>query len=225
MIIESMPAPTSDIDARAARHAALGEPTRLRIVDALAMGDLSPREMQAVLGTSSNLLAHHLRVLEECGLIERTPSAGDRRRHYVRLRHDRLHALASRPAPTASRVVFVCTGNATRSQLAEHLWRRRSDVPVASAGVAPADAVSAGAIGVAASHGIDLSAALPRRLDDVERPGDLRVTVCDRAHELLGTSDLHWSVTAPRSGDPTRRPGSCRSRPLRTEMYAACGPP
>ncbi|MGZ5354378.1 MAG: ArsR/SmtB family transcription factor, partial [Actinomycetota bacterium] len=54
---------------RAAVHAALADPSRLRIVDELAMSDRSPSELGAALGIGSNLLAHHVRVLEETGLV------------------------------------------------------------------------------------------------------------------------------------------------------------
>lgn len=50
---------------------------------------------------------------------------------------------------------------------------------------------------------MDLSGAVPRQVWDTLNDGDLVVTVCDRAHELLaGRADLHWSVP-----DPVRTPG------------------
>lgn len=58
-----------DASARAARHAALGDPTRLTIVDLLALSSHSPSELQQVLEVPSNLLAHHLDVLEDPGEI------------------------------------------------------------------------------------------------------------------------------------------------------------
>src|SRR3546814_5041194 len=85
----------------------------------------------------SNLLAHHLKVLEGAGLIVRTRSEGDRRRSYVRMVPEATRGLDPQAAVAASRVVFVCTANSARSQLAEHLWRARSAVPAASAGTAP----------------------------------------------------------------------------------------
>ncbi|TDB88979.1 ArsR family transcriptional regulator, partial [Actinomadura sp. KC216] len=58
-----------ELDRRAAVHAALGEPARLAIVDALLLGDASPGELGAGLGAPSNLVAHHLRVLAEAGVV------------------------------------------------------------------------------------------------------------------------------------------------------------
>ena len=53
---------------RAAVFAALGEPVRLEIVDRLAAGDLAPGDLAAELGIGTNLLAHHLHVLEAAGV-------------------------------------------------------------------------------------------------------------------------------------------------------------
>ena len=79
----------ADISAELARrvvmHAALADLARLRITDLLADGDASPSELAAVLAMPSNLLAHHLRVLEEAGLVMRRRSEGDRRRTYLHL--------------------------------------------------------------------------------------------------------------------------------------------
>ena len=59
------------LERRAAIHAALGEPARLAMVDALIFGDAAPGELGELLGLPSNLLAHHLRVLEEAGVVRR----------------------------------------------------------------------------------------------------------------------------------------------------------
>ena len=74
-----------DLAARAAVHAALADPARLLITDALAEGDASPSELAALLEMPSNLLTHHLGVLEQAGLVSRRRSEGDRRRTYLRL--------------------------------------------------------------------------------------------------------------------------------------------
>lgn len=187
-----------DLETRAARYAALGDPVRLRVVDLLTLGDLSPTELQARLGIPSNLMAHHLGVLEGAGLVARSRSEADRRRSYVRLAEGALRDLAPSPRAAARRVVFVCTGNSARSPLAAALWEATSDVPVVSAGTHPAVAVDAGAVRVARRRGLDVSGARPRHIDDVLRADDLVVTVCDAAHEELGgRGDVHWSVPDP----------------------------
>ena len=77
------PEPTSDLARRATLHAALADPARLQITDTLLAGDASPSELAAILAMPSNLLAHHLHVLEQAGIITRRRSEGDRRRTYL----------------------------------------------------------------------------------------------------------------------------------------------
>ena len=80
--------------------------------------DRTPSVLAARHGLAGNLLAHHLDVLERVGLIDRHVSAGDRRRRYVRLRHDALRDVASIGRPRTGRALFICTHNSARSQLA-----------------------------------------------------------------------------------------------------------
>lgn len=190
---------SSELLERAATHAALADPARLLIADALTLGDASPSELQARLDVSSNLLAHHLKLLETAGIVARRRSEGDRRRTYLRLVPSSLEGLLPHPpAVLGPRLVFVCTANSARSQLAAALWRRSSRVPVASAGTHPAERVDPGAVAVARRRGIPLQARRPRRVDDVLVDDDVVVTVCDHAHEELGASEvIHWSVPDP----------------------------
>jgi protein-tyrosine-phosphatase len=183
---------------RAAKFAALAEPARLRIVDMLTLGDLSPTEVQSALGMASNLVAHHLRVLENAGVITRTRSEFDGRRSYIRLVPNAFDRLAPEPLVAPRRVVFVCTANSARSQIAAALWHARMDIPVASAGTQPAEAVNEAAVRAAARRGVRIPATRPRSVDSVVRDDDFVVAVCDRAHEeLAGINDLHWSVPDP----------------------------
>src|SRR3712207_2383178 len=154
-------------EARAAAYAALGDLHRLAIVDELALSDRSPSELRRTLGIESNLLAHHLEALARVGLIERVASIGGRRRKYLRLLGQPLRALCRPSALTAERVVFVCTANSARSQLAAALWNARSPVPAVSAGTQPAARVHPLAVQAAARHGLDLSGARPRHLAGV----------------------------------------------------------
>ncbi|MGH3205288.1 MAG: ArsR/SmtB family transcription factor, partial [Streptosporangiaceae bacterium] len=62
---------SSELARRVAVHGALADPARLQVTDALLAGDASPSELAALLGMPSNLLAHHLRVLEQAGVITR----------------------------------------------------------------------------------------------------------------------------------------------------------
>ena len=182
---------------RAAVHAALGEPVRLTIVDDLVVSDRSPRELADRLGLATNLLAHHLDVLERVGLIERSSSAGDARRKYVRLV---LDAVPGPPvaSPPPAEVLFVCTHNSARSQLAAAMWTARTGCSARSAGTAPAPRVHRGAVAAARRAGLSLADAVPTRLDRV--PADVQVvTVCDLVHEELEPAAdwWHWSIPDP----------------------------
>ncbi|MPZ82296.1 MAG: helix-turn-helix domain-containing protein [Actinophytocola sp.] len=191
---------SSSVVARARLHAALGEPARLAIVDQLLLGDASPGEIGRTLGLASNLVAHHLKLLEQAGVLERSRSEGDHRRTYLRLRPAVLTGLEPVGALRAPRVVFVCTHNSARSQLAAALWKRCSTVPAASAGTRPAQRVHPLAAAAARGHGLSLSRARTTHVSEVLRPDDLVVAVCDNAHEQLGdqaADRLHWSVPDP----------------------------
>lgn len=188
------------VQERAACHAALGDPIRLAIVDELSCSDRAPVELRRLLHVESNALAHHLDVLEHVGLIERWQSSGDRRRRYLRLRHDSLNRYLSpgrtrQPEPA----LFVCTHNSARSQLAAALWRTMTEAPAESAGTHPAASVHPGAVAAARRAGLDLSSALPRHVHDIATLPPLVVTVCDQAHEELPAerSWLHWSTADP----------------------------
>ncbi|PKQ31706.1 MAG: ArsR family transcriptional regulator [Actinobacteria bacterium HGW-Actinobacteria-2] len=188
---------TADRQGRAQAYAALGDPVRLHIVDLLAHDDLSPKQLAGAVDLPTNLLAHHLQTLERAGLIERHHSEGDRRRTYVTRTAacERLVGLPSINPPDA--VAFVCSHNSARSQLAEAYWRTVSSLPVTSAGTDPAAAVHPLAVATGRRHGLDLSAAQPKLIDQALTGGELVVSVCDLAHESIGDTDLHWSIPDP----------------------------
>ena len=190
-------------DVRARILAALAEPVRMAMVDHLVLGDASPSELAAHVGLGSNLLAHHLRVLENAGVVRRVRSEGDRRRSYVQLRTDHpVVRAAARTGPTATsapRVVFVCTANSARSQLAAASWNRLSAIPATSAGTHPGPRIHPRAVDTARRHGLHLQADRPVAVDDELRDGDLVVAVCDNAHEELSRNvpRLHWAIPDP----------------------------
>ena len=191
----------SDTVRRTAVFAALADPARLAIVDHLLLADASPSELRAVLGMQSNLLAHHLGVLKKADVVRHRRSEADGRRTYLRLNHHALETLVPPAQRRAQRVVFVCTQNSARSQLAAAIWNRRSELPATSAGTHPAARVHPGAVTAARRHNLHLRAHSPRYLGDVLTAGDLVIAVCDNAHEELPDelTRMHWSVA-----DPTR---------------------
>lgn len=190
------------IVAESQRHAALGEPHRLAVAEALGHSDLSPQDLANRLGIGSNLMAHHIAVLVEAGIVSRSPSEADRRRVYLTLTPAGRRLVQPAALPT-SRVLFVCTHNSARSKFAEALWRGRSGVPVASAGTHPARRVHPLARRVGRRHGLDLGTTGPAELQPADLQDSLVVTVCDRADDELnplGVDHLHWSVPDPATG-------------------------
>lgn len=187
-------------------HAALAEPHRLAIVDALALGDLSPSELSGRTGQASNLLAHHVGVLESARLVRRRRSDGDGRRSYLTLAWDNPIVAATAAhgvAPRGARVVFVCSANSARSQMAASLLAHATHTPVTSAGTVPAESIHPLALAELERHGLRPLAAAPASAADVVTDNDIVVAVCDNAYEHLGPANvaLHWSVPDPAHGN------------------------
>lgn len=187
-------------------HAALADHGRLTIVDRLLNADASPSELQTALSMPSNLIAHHLRVLEGAGVVRRTRSEGDRRRTYLQLIPDALEVMVPATTTQLDRVVFVCTQNSARSQLAVAVWERHSSVPAASAGTHPAAEVHPRAVAAARRHHLPMRPHTPQHLADVVSPTDLVIAVCDNAHEELPADSrrIHWSIADPARGSGDR---------------------
>jgi ArsR family transcriptional regulator, arsenate/arsenite/antimonite-responsive transcriptional repressor / arsenate reductase (thioredoxin) len=188
-----------DAVTRSSIFAALADPGRLAIVDRLLLGDVSPTEIQLLMSMPSNLVAHHVRVLEKARIVQRVRSEGDRRRTYLRVNIHALEAIVPSVARKTERVVFVCTQNSARSQLAAAIWNRRRSVPAASAGTHPASEMHPEALAVARRRNLPMEPRTPRHLDDVLTPDDLIIAVCDSAHEELpvNLSRIHWSIPDP----------------------------
>jgi len=189
----------NDLERRAHRHAALGDPTRLAIAEELLRSDRSPGELGDLLGLPSNLAAHHIAVLERAGIVRRGRSEGDRRRKYLQLDRAVAESLGLAAPAQAEPVLFVCTHNSARSQLAAAAWRRAVGAPAESAGTHPAPRVHPGALAAAKRAGLDLAGTLPRHIADVATTLAVVITVCDRAHEELeAPADWwHWSIPDP----------------------------
>lgn len=184
---------------RVERFAALGDPARLAIIDELARSDRAPIELQQIVQAPSNLLAHHLEVLERVGLISRHRSSGDGRRRYIHLERDAFEQLLPGCTVRPGRALFVCTHNSARSQLAAALWESVLGESAQSAGTHPADRIHPGAIAAGKRVGLDLTGRHPARLDQISVLPPTVITVCDRAHEELEPHAdwLHWSIPDP----------------------------
>lgn len=204
MKLESIHWSAMDLEHRARVHSALGDPQRLTIADALTISDLTVTEIRALVDMPSNLLAHHLDVLEDSGVISRKASEGDRRRRYVVL-NPSIAGIITHGSPAVDMTpLFVCTRNAARSQFAAALWSSQTGQTIESAGMTPAPRVHPLAESVAAEHGLDLTGRTPRGYHDVSTQPDIVITVCDRAGEAETPFDaprLHWSIPDPGVSD------------------------
>lgn len=103
------------------------------------------------------------------------------------------------------RVLFLCTGNSARSQMAEAWLRHVADAwfDVHSAGTMPNDAIHSLAVQTMAEAGVDISTRRPKHVRVyLDEPWDFIITVCDRAKERCpvfpGDSErIHWSFDDP----------------------------
>jgi protein-tyrosine-phosphatase/DNA-binding transcriptional ArsR family regulator len=187
------------LEGRAHRFAALGEPARLAIMDALQVGDLSPRDLGESLGLPSNLLTHHLRVLSSAGLVVRRRSQGDKRKSYICRVPGVLEFLLPHIVPFAvERVHFVGSGNALRSLLAEAMWQEVSSVPVTSSGIEPVLEVGDDLYVLLDRHDLITPQHPPQGFVEAVQSGDTIITVCDAAAERVGGQAFaHWSIPDP----------------------------
>jgi protein-tyrosine-phosphatase/DNA-binding transcriptional ArsR family regulator len=208
---------------------AAGHPVRWRLLNALARSDRQVHELTALLGGQQSLVSYHLALLRKVDLVRTRRSSADGRDIYYRLDLARcgqllaatgaaLHPGLRLTPPTApaeatsTRVLFLCTGNSSRSQMAEALLRRRSGgrVTTFSAGSRPRR-LHPDAVAAMTEHGIDLSAARPKHLDEFTgQRFDWVITLCDRVREVCPEfpgrpTTAHWSIPDP-AADPAGRP-------------------
>jgi len=126
------------------------------------------------------------------------------------------------------RILFLCTGNAARSQMAEGLARAfHGDVlDVVSAGSRPAGWVHPLAIVALAEIGIDISDAQSKSAEPfLDQPFDVVVTVCDSAAQDCplwpGAARIeHWPIEDPTFGDGN---GAQRFAATRDELERRIG--
>ena len=109
-------------------------------------------------------------------------------------------------------VLFVCTGNAARSQMAEGwLKNLKSEFEVLSAGTKP-EGVSSKAVKVMKEIDLDISAHHSKHLNDVDwKNSDFAITLCGSANEICVSMPwpekckrLHWPIEDPETEDDFR---------------------
>jgi ArsR family transcriptional regulator, arsenate/arsenite/antimonite-responsive transcriptional repressor / arsenate reductase (thioredoxin) len=207
-------------------------PLRWRLLVELARSDRRVHELCELLERSQPLVSYHLRRLEAEQLVERRRSAFDGRESYYVLDLGRCGELLaasggalhpglklSPRSPAADRraarrpqvrVLFLCTGNSARSQIAEALVGQLAGgaVEAVSAGSHPKP-LHANTLRVLREHGIDPSGRRSRHFSEFAgQRFDYVISLCDRVHEVCpdfpGQPTLvHWSIA-----DPAREGGS-----------------
>ncbi|MEG3628882.1 arsenate-mycothiol transferase ArsC [Streptomyces poriticola] len=160
-------------------------------------GRFSPETILRLVGDSYERLAEHARVRTHLVVLAE---------HLATERLDALAHVQGAPGTGLPRVLFVCSQNAGRSQLAAALLAHRAQghVVVSSAGTHPAAEVEPAVAQVLTEAGVDLTYAFPKPLtDEVVRAADIVVTMgCGDACPVLpGRRYLDWPVTDP-EGSP-----------------------
>jgi len=206
--------------------ATIANPLRWQLLSELARSDRRVNELMCLLGQPQNLVSYHLRELREAGLVSARRSSFDGRDSYYRMHGERLaevlcaaatsldSGLRLKAAPpevgTLSsqprRVLFLCTGNSSRSQMAEalleHLSAHSIDAHSAGSHPRPLDPM---AIGVMVTRGIDTSANSSKHLGEfIGSNFDQVVTLCDKVREVCpefpgSPEPIHWSIPDPSS--------------------------
>ncbi len=209
----------------------LAHDLRWGLVSALARSDHRVNELVRLLDQPMNLVSYHLKQLRDQQLVTERRSSADGRDVYYSLDLDLLRTrylaagaalhpvlrtsdsatLEETPAPQvrpSARVLFLCTHNSARSQMAEGILRHLGGGRVAgfSAGSQPAE-VHPDAVRAMATIGIDISQQQSKHLDTfVDQSFDYIITVCDRVREVcpLFPNDperIHWSFADPAALD------------------------
>jgi protein-tyrosine-phosphatase len=210
----------------------VAHPVRWRLLRELVCSDRAVSELSDLIEEPQNLVSYHLGRLRDGDLVAMRRSTADRRATYYMINlvacqaqlqaaGRALHpALSLAPARVAlfpkrrrkPRVLFLCTGNSARSQIAEALIASMSsgNVEAASAGSNP-KALHANAVRVMRHRGIDISANRTKHVDEfVGRRFDMVITLCDRVREVCpefrsAPEVRHWSVPDPALEGPTSR--------------------
>ena len=206
----------------------LSDPVRWQLVDELGRSDRRVGELVSIVGKPQNLVSYHLAELRRAGIVHARRSSFDGRDVYYRADlttcRDRLGDVGRRlhpgvalgPVPTdgtairrRTKLLFLCTGNSARSQMAEAFVEHRSGgfVSARSAGSHPKP-LHPNAVRVMAERGIDIAGRPTKPLTQFTRNRfDRVITLCDKVREVCpefpgSPIASHWSVADPAaSGD------------------------
>jgi protein-tyrosine-phosphatase/DNA-binding transcriptional ArsR family regulator len=202
----------------------LGDPLRWQLIVELGHGDRRVGELVELVGKPQNLVSYHLRELRQAGIVSARRSSADGRDVYYRadlLRcrdllgqagsslHPGISLASADPVegaarPVRTRLLFLCTGNSARSQIAEALVEDRTSgaITARSAGSHP-KALHPNAVRVMAERGIDISGCATKSLARFTRQRfDRVITLCDKVREICpefpgSPAAAHWSMADP----------------------------
>jgi protein-tyrosine-phosphatase/DNA-binding transcriptional ArsR family regulator len=212
-----------------------GHALRWQLLRELSRSDRQVHELTALLGQPQSLVSYHLAKLRAGGLVSMRRSSADGRDAYYSIDLTRCGELlaatgaslhpglrlapppggSAEPAAAPSRVLFLCTGNSARSQMAEAFAQHlgRGAIEAYSAGSHPKP-LHPSAVAVMGEHGIDIAGRSSKHLGlFAGQRFDYVVSLCDRVREVCpefpGHPELiHWSIADPasqpdRDGDPS----------------------
>ena len=231
----------------------VANPVRWRLLRELVHSDRAVRELTARLDERQNLVSYHLTQLADAGLVRSRRSSADQRDRYYSIDLERccellqtsgrsLHpamwldteppsalpvGVGSRRRP---RVLFLCTGNSARSQMAEALLVEMTDAAVdaASAGSDPKP-LHPNAVRVMKERGIDIRGNRTKHLDEfAAQRFDTVITLCDRVREVcpefpFHPEQVHWSVPDPARSGPNNRATYRAFKQLAAELETRIG--
>jgi ArsR family transcriptional regulator, arsenate/arsenite/antimonite-responsive transcriptional repressor / arsenate reductase (thioredoxin) len=200
----------------------------------LARSDRAVSELTLLVDEPQNLVSYHLRKLRDGGLVFARRSTADGRDTYyaidlascslelqdaggglhpaLRLEPVALSDITAGRAARKQRVLFLCTGNSARSQIAEALMQNMSAgaVDAASAGSHPKP-LHPNAVRAMLPRGIDIRGNRTKHLDEfVNQRFDMVITLCDRVREVCPEFPshpqlAHWSIPDPAREGTTNR--------------------
>ncbi len=200
-----------------------GHPVRWRLLTELGHSDRQVNELTALVGRPQNLVSYHLGRLRNAQLVRMRRSSADARDAYYSidllrcgellgtagaLLHPALRPFFTQSPPAHApsrkvRVLFLCTGNSARSQIAEALMQHLApEVEAFSAGSQP-KTLHPNAIRVMAERGIDLRGRCAKHLAEfLAERFDYVITLCDRVREVCPEfpaqpESIHWSMPDP----------------------------
>lgn len=227
----------------------LAHDLRWQLLSALVRSDYRVQELVELVNRPMNLVSYHLKQLRAQQLVHERRSSADGRDVYYTLDLSQLEAhyfnsgaqlhpilgkptLAQPVGPTVlpqapQRVLFLCTHNSARSQMAEGLLRHQGGnrIEVFSAGNEPA-VVHPLAIHTMTELGIDITGQRSKHVDELRGQSfDWIITVCDRVRENCpvfpgDSQQIHWSIPDPLAAPAPKAEATFRevAQTLRTRI-------